>query len=197
APADTAPPEAPPSSVPAPAPTAPAPTEAAPPPPPPPELPVSAFYPVTVIGESVTLGAAPALQAHWGHTVQIDAIEARQFDEGVAAIEAFAAEGRLTPVVVVHLGNNGVAPPGALDRMVAAVGPERRLVLVSVRVPRRWEGQVNDEILRVVHAHPNVVLADWNLASASEPGLLVEDGVHLTRRGQEVYRDLVVAAAGG
>ncbi len=197
APADTAPPEAPPSSVPAPAPTAPAPTEAAPPPPPPPELPVSAFYPVTVIGESVTLGAAPALQAHWGHTVQIDAIEARQFDEGVAAIEAFAAEGRLTPVVVVHLGNNGVAPPGALDRVVAAVGPERRLVLVSVRVPRRWEGQVNDEILRVVHAHPNVVLADWNLASASEPGLLVEDGVHLTRRGQEVYRDLVVAAAGG
>ena len=176
--------------------TAPAPSEAAPPPPPP-ELPVSAFYPVTVFGESVTLGAAPALQAHWTHTVQIDAVEARQVEDGVAAIEAFAAEGRLTPVVVVHLGNNGAAPPGALDRVVAAVGPERRLVLATVRVPRRWEGQVNDEVLRVVHAHPNVVLADWRLASTSEPGLLVEDGVHLTRRGQEVYRDLIVAAAGG
>ena len=175
---------------------APAPAEAAPPPPPP-ELPVSAFYPVTVFGESVTLGAAPALQAHWNHTVQIDAVEARQFEDGVAAIEAFAAEGRLTPVVVVHLGNNGVAPPGALDRVVAAVGPERRLVLLTVRVPRRWEGPVNEEVLRVVQAHPNVVLADWYAASASEPGLLVDDGVHLTRRGQEVYRDLVVAAAGG
>ena len=175
---------------------APAPADAAPPPPPP-ELPVSAYYPVTVFGESVTLGAAPALQAHWNHTVQIDAVEARQFEDGVAAIEAFAAEGRLTPVVVVHLGNNGVAPPGALDRVVAAVGPERRLVLLTVRVPRRWEGQVNEEVLRVVQAHPNVVLADWYAASASEPGLLVDDGVHLTRRGQEVYRDLVVAAAGG
>ncbi len=182
----------------APAPTAPAPTTTvAAPAPPPPELPASAFYPVTVIGESVTLGAAPALQGHWGHTVQIDAVESRQFDEGVAAIEAFAAEGRLTPVVVVHLGNNGAAPPGALDRVVAAVGPERRLVLVSVRVPRRWEGQVNEEVLRTVAAHPNVVLADWNTVSASEPGLLIEDGVHLTRRGQEVYRDLVVRTAGG
>ena len=162
-----------------------------------PSSPASAFHPVTVIGESVTLGAAPALQAHWGHTVQIDAVESRQFEEGVAAIERFAAEGRLTPVVVVHLGNNGAAPPGALDRVVAAVGPERRLVLVSVRVPRRWEAQVNDEVGRTVLAHPNVVHADWHVVSASEPGLLIEDGVHLTRRGQEVYRDMVVRAAGG
>src|SRR5690606_5744766 len=90
---------------------APAPADAAAPPP---DLPVSAFYPVTVFGESVTLGPAPALRAHWNHTVQIEAVEARQFEDGVAAIEAFAAQGRLTPVVVVHLGNNGIAPPGAL-----------------------------------------------------------------------------------
>ncbi len=182
--------------------TAPADGEQAAPPttapaPPQPELPASAFHPVTVIGESVTLGAAPAIQAHWGHTVQIDAVESRQFEDSVAAVERFAAEGRLTPVVVVHIGNNGAAPPGALDRVVAAVGPERRLVLLSVRVPRRWEGQVNDEVGRVVAAHPNVVLADWYVVSASKPGLLIEDGVHLTRRGQEVYRDLVVGAAGG
>jgi peptidoglycan/LPS O-acetylase OafA/YrhL len=189
---DTTPP---PTSAPAADPAAP-PTTAAPTPPPP-ELPASAYYPVTVVGESVTLGAAPALQAHWGHTVQIDAVEARQFEDGVRAIEAFAAEGRLTPVVVVHLGNNGVAPPGALERVVAAVGPERRLVLVSVRVPRRWEGQVNGEVLRTVAAHPNVLLADWNTTSASEPGLLIDDGVHLTARGHEVYRDLIVQVTGG
>jgi peptidoglycan/LPS O-acetylase OafA/YrhL len=177
--------------------TAPAPPPTTAPPAPAPELPASAFHPVTVIGESVTLGAAPALQAHWGHTVQIDAVESRQYEEGVAAIETFAAEGRLTPVVVVHLGNNGIAPPGALDRVVAAVGPERRLVLVTVRVPRRWEGQVNEEVLRTVQAHPNVVLADWYAVSASEPDLLIDDGVHLTRRGQEVYRDLIVSVSGG
>lgn len=191
--APTSPSDSTPAPTAAPEATAPAPA----PPPPAGEPPASAFYPVTVIGESVTLGAAPALQAHWGHTVQIDAVESRQFEDGVRAIEAFAAEGRLTPVVVAHLGNNGAAPPGSLERVVAAVGPERRLVLVSVRVPRRWEGQVNDEVLRVVAAHPNVLLADWNTVSASEPGLLIDDGVHLTRRGQEVYRDLIVRTAGG
>ncbi len=153
--------------------------------------------PFTVVGESVTLGAAQALQAQWGEAVQIDAVEGRQFDDGVQVVEALAGAGRLTPVVILHLGNNGVAPQGSLDRAVTAVGPDRRLVLVSVRVPRRWEGQVNGEILRAVDQHPNVVLADWNTVSASEPGLLVDDGVHLTARGQQVYRDLVVQVASG
>jgi peptidoglycan/LPS O-acetylase OafA/YrhL len=188
--------------TPDPAPTPP-PAAAEPTPPPPPTtapvapLPSAATSAVTVVGESVTLGAAPALQAHWGQHVQIDAVEGRQFLDSVTIIEALAAAGRLTPVVVVHLGNNGIAPPGAFDRVVAAVGPERRLVVVSVRVPKRWEGQVNDEVVRVVAEHPNTVLADWNTASASEPGLLIGDGVHLTARGQQAYRDLLVAAAGG
>jgi len=177
------------------APAAAAPTTA--PPDPTAGLPASASSAVTVVGESVTLGAARALQQQWGQHVQIDAVEGRQFDDGVKVVEWLASAGRLTPVVILHIGNNGAAPPGSLDRAVAAVGPERRLVLVSVRVPKRWEGQVNAEILRVVDQHPNVLLADWNTASASEPGLLVGDGVHLSSRGQEVYRDLLVRVAGG
>jgi len=182
-------------------PPAPVPTTPTPPTPTPtdplPAYPASAFNAVTIIGESVTLGAAGAIQAHWGPHVQIDAVEGRQFHEGVQVLEALAAAGRLTPVVILHLGNNGASPPEWWDRAVAAVGPDRRLVVVSVRVPRRWEGQVNGEVLRVVSSRPNAVLADWNTVSASEPGLLIADGVHPTRRGVEVYRDLLVRTAGG
>jgi len=162
-----------------------------------PAYPPSAFNAVTIIGESVTLGAAGAIQAHWGPHVQIDAVEGRQFHEGVQVLEGLAAAGRLTPVVILHLGNNGVSPPEWWDRAVAAVGPARRLVVVSVRVPKRWEGQVNGEVLRITSQHPNAVLADWNTVSSSEPGLLIGDGVHPTRRGVEVYRDLLVRTAGG
>jgi len=189
APGDTSATTAPATTVPA-AP-APSPTD------PLPAYPPSAYNAVTIIGESVTLGAAGAIQAHWGPHVQIDAVEGRQFPEGVQVLEALAAAGRLTPVVILHLGNNGVAPPEWWDRAVAAVGPERRLVVVSVRVPKRWEAQVNGEVLRVVGQHPNAVLADWNTVSASEPGLLIADGVHPTRRGVEVYRDLLVRTSGG
>jgi len=184
------------TTVPAPGPTVP-PTTVPAPTDPLPGYPAAAFNAVTIIGESVTLGAARALQERWGEHVQIDAVEGRQFHDGVAVLEGLAAAGRLTPVVILHLGNNGVAQPEWWDRAVAAVGPERRLVVVSVRVPKRWEAQVNGEVLRIVHQHPNAVLADWNTVSASEPGLLIADGVHPTRRGIEVYRDLLVRTAGG
>lgn len=150
---------------------------------------------VTVIGESVTLGAAPELQHHYGERVQIDAVEGRSFEDSVELVEALAEAGRLTPTVIVHIGNNGAAPPGALDRVADAVGEQRRLVLVSVRVPRRWEDQVNGEIHRQVVGSPAVLLADWRQLTHHEDGLLTSDGVHLTRKGRLRYRDLLVDVA--
>lgn len=172
-----------------------APPPAETPSPPPPKIDPAAVKQVTLVGESVTLGAAPDLQEYYGERIQMDAVEGRSFADGVELIEGLAAHGRLTPWVIVHIGNNGAAPPGALDRVVAAVGPERRLILVNVRVPRRWEDQVNGEIARVVGQHANVVLADWWTLTHEEPGLLVDDGVHLTRQGRVRYRDLLIAKA--
>ncbi len=146
---------------------------------------------VTIVGESVTLGGAGRLQELYGQRVQIDAAEGRSFDDGVARIEALSAEGRLTPYVVVHMGNNGVVPGGALERIVAAVGPDRRLVFVNVRVPRRWEQQVNGELARIVGQTPNAQLVDWNAVANNEPGLLTSDGVHLTKAGEERYAALL------
>ncbi len=150
---------------------------------------------ITVIGESVTLGGAPELQAHWGDRVQIDAAEGRSFEDSVRVVEWLASVDRLTSTVILHIGNNGIAPAGALDRVVAAVGYDRRLVLVSVKVPRRWEGQVNGEILRFVDHYDHVVLADWNTLASVEDGLLHDDGVHLSPQGRLRYRDLLAGAA--
>lgn len=172
APATTAPPA-----------TVPPTTTSAPAPPPPPV----GTEGITVVGESVTLGAEGAIRGHYGNRLQFDAVEGRQASESIEAIERMAAEQRLTPIVVVHIGNNGVLPPGGLDRVVAAAGPERQLVLVTVRVPRRWEGPVNDEVRRVAAEAPNAALADWHHIANNEPGLLIDDGVHLTAAGQHRY----------
>ncbi len=152
---------------------------------------------VTIVGDSVLVGAARSIDTHWGRRVQIDAAESRQVLDGVEVIEWLAAHGRLTPNVVVHLGTNGAVPPGAFERLMAAAGPDRRVVFVSVRVPKRWEGQVNGEVPRMVREHPNAILADWNLWSDSEDDLLIDDGVHPTPRGIEVYRDLLVRSVDG
>ena len=151
---------------------------------------------VTIIGESVTVGAAPELKRLYGPRIQIDAVESRSFSDGAAVIEALAAAGRLTPTVVVHMGNNGAVPEGGLDRIATAIGPDRRTVFVTVRVPRRWEAQVNDAISRHVAQHDNSVLADWYALSGAEPEVLGDDGVHLTPAGRRRYSELILSVTG-
>jgi hypothetical protein len=67
-------------------------------------------------------------------------------------------------------------------------------VLVTVFVPRRWEGEVNDALNAAVARHPNARLADWRSVAASEPGLTAGDGYHLNPTGAERYADVVTAA---
>ena len=151
---------------------------------------------VTIVGESVTLGAAPALQAAYGQRVQIDAVEGRSFDDGIAVIEHLAAAGRLTPNVVVHLGNNGAVPEDGLNRIAAAVGLERKLVLTTVFVDRRWQGQVNEKVLAFVANCDTCALANWHDLVAQDRGLTTHDGVHLTDAGERRYVELMLSVTG-
>ncbi|MDZ7675278.1 MAG: acyltransferase family protein [Acidimicrobiales bacterium] len=146
---------------------------------------------ITVIGESVTLGAAHALSGVWGPRVRVDAVESRRSSDGIGRVEQLAAENQLSPTVFVHIGNNGAIPPGGFERIAAAAGPDRQVVLITVRVPRRWEAQVNGELRRVADAHEHVYVADWNAVANGEEGLLLDDGVHLTQAGTARYAELL------
>ena len=175
APATTLPAAAVPAPAPAPAPAAPA-----------------GFPPTTAIGDSVLVGAADALAARMGPSLAVDAVIGRQMEEADELVAAIAAEGRLGQVVLLHLGNNGPFTAEQIDQVFAAIGPDRTVLLVNVLVPRRWEGEVNDQLAAAVSRHPNAVLVDWRSLVTSEPGLTREDGFHLTANGAERYADLVV-----
>lgn len=161
----------------------PAPRPPAPPEPPPP------FPAVTAVGDSVMLGAGEPLR-RLGPRVAVDAEVGRSVPEGISRIRRLAVQGSLAEVVVVHLGNNGPMRDGQFDEIMRAIGADRRALFVDVTVPRRWEGQVNDELRAGVARHPNASLVDWATAS-DEPGLLADDGLHVTVRGAERYADAV------
>lgn len=163
----------------APAPAAPAPTG-------------PTYLPVTAIGDSVLVGAAQSLAARMGPAFAVDAAVGRQMPDAVALIGDLAARGELRPVVLLHLGNNGPFTAEQIDAVFAAVGPERTVLLVNVLVPRRWEGEVNDQLAAATGRHPNAVLVDWRSLVTSEPGLTRDDGYHLSASGAERYADLVV-----
>ena len=180
-----APPTAPPEGAPAVAPTVPG-TAAAPPATP--GAPIGGF---TAIGDSVLVGAAPALSARLAGAVTVDAAIGRQMGEAPAILQGLDAQGLLGQTVLVHLGNNGPFTPEQIDEVFAVLG-DRTVLLVNVMVPRRWEGEVNDLLVQAAARHPNAVLVDWWSLVTSEPGLTREDGYHLTPAGAERFVDLVV-----
>lgn len=150
---------------------------------------------VSVIGESVTLGAVNQLRGYYGDRMGIDAQEGRRASESIAVLQKLSGEGMIAPTVILHIGNNGAISSDSFDAAYAAVGPDRTLVLVKIRVPLRWEAQVNGEIDRLASMHSNVVVADWNAVANAEPGLLTDDGVHLSGAGRERYTQVIAAAA--
>ena len=149
--------------------------------------------PVTIVGESVTLGARAELERRLPVST-VNAEISRDFVKSVDVVELLAAGQLLQPTVLVHIGNNGAIPDGELGRLLAAVG-ERRLIVTTVSVPRRWEQQVNSKLVNFANSHDNVELLDWQAVVAAEAGLLF-DGVHLTKPGIQRYAAVLVDAIG-
>ena len=150
------------------------------------------YVSTTAIGDSVLVGAAPALSGRMGTSLAVDAVVGRQMEEAGELIATIAAEGRLGQVVLLHLGNNGPFTAEQIDEVIATIGTDRTVLLVNVLVPRRWEGEVNDQLAAAAARHPNAALIDWRSLVTSEPGLTRDDGFHLTANGAERYADLVV-----
>ena len=149
--------------------------------------------PITGIGDSVMLGAAQALTARLGPSMRVEAQVGRQMVDTPDLVAELARDGRLGEVVVLHLGANGPFPDEALDEIVDNAG-NRKILLLNVKVPRRWEGEVNDRILAAARRHRRVTVVDWRQVADAEPGLLTRDGYHLTPVGQQRYTDLVAEA---
>jgi peptidoglycan/LPS O-acetylase OafA/YrhL len=168
---------------------APAPT-AAPAPPPLPAGPAPGTVTVTAIGDSVMLGAAGPLKARLGETSAIDAKVSRQFRDGVALVASLRQEGRLAPVVVVHLGTNGPPTPADVDAMMAAAAAAR-VLLVTVRVNRSWSDETNAVLTASPARHPKAALVDWSAHSTSHPEWFHSDGIHLTPAGADAYAALI------
>ena len=152
----------------------------------------AAYTSTTAVGDSVMVGAAPALARRMGSSVAVDAAVGRQMGDAARLVAGMAADGRLGRVVLVNLGANGPFSAEEVEALVAAAGPDRLVLLVNVVVPRRWEAEVNEQIDAAAARHANVEVVDWRSLALHEQGLLREDGYHLSANGAERYTDLVV-----
>ncbi len=147
---------------------------------------------VTTIGDSVMLGAAAHLYANIA-SVDVHAAVSFQASAGVGLIGQLASSGQLGDIVVIHLGNNGTFSAGELDQMMTSLAAVERVILLTVKVPRSWEGSVNTMLSTNVGRYPNAVVADWRGASAAHPEYFWTDSIHLRPEGALAYTSLILA----
>jgi hypothetical protein len=148
---------------------------------------------VLAIGDSVMIGAAKQLRSVIGD-IEVDAKVSRQAVTTVKLVRARRDAGQLGDVVVIHIGTNGPFSAQRFDEIMAQLVNVRRVVVVTVKVPRRWEAPNNNMLIEGVTRYPNAVLVDWRAASADHPELFWRDGIHLRPAGARLYVDLIAAA---
>jgi len=150
--------------------------------------------PVSAYGDSVVLGARATIAAAFpgGH---MDAVEGRQADPILRDVERDAHAHRVQPLVVIHVGDNGLIGAGELRRALGALHGARRVIVLNLHVHRPWEGPNNRTIARVAPGFDNVRVLDWHTVAGRHRGWLFDDQIHLTKSGAAGYAALLVQAA--
>ena len=148
------------------------------------------------MGDSVMLGAAMTMLDSMDG-IDIDAAVSRQSQDGINLLQSRRDAGQLGPTVIVHIGNNGVFTGKHFDDIMQVLGSERRVIFLTLKVPRSWEGPNNAAIIEGAKRYKNVTLIDWRALTANRPDLFWGDGMHLRPEGAQYYTDLIIAAIRG
>lgn len=148
--------------------------------------------PITAVGDSVMLAAAPTLQTTFPN-ISINAEVSRQPGQVAPILRADAASGQLANTVVIGIGTNG-ALGNALSTIRTVIGPTRTLVLVTAHGDRSWIPSVNTTIRSCAAATPYTKIADWNNAINSHDDLLASDGIHPGSAGARIYAQTILTA---
>ncbi len=149
------------------------------------------------LGDSVMSGAAPALFSRFDG-IYLEATPNLQWRDAPGMVDRLLRDGVMRPVVVLSFGTNaGLESQESIDALRATLdtlGPERRVVLVDVVGISFWVPSTNQTLRSIAAEYPNAIVADWNTATANNPGLLHDDRTHPNMAGIEVYTDVVSSA---
>ena len=150
---------------------------------------------VLMIGDSVTAGAQPGIQAALPNAY-IDGVVSRQFYtfQDVYAQDSANYD---PSVVICALGTNGlIRDPQQVQDVINAVGG-KPIYFVTVRVPLELQDRNNQTIRDVCAQNDNAGVIDWNGTSEGHSEYLVDDGAHLTQAGIDTYAALIRQAICG
>jgi peptidoglycan/LPS O-acetylase OafA/YrhL len=144
---------------------------------------------ILAIGDSVMIDIAPNLQKLFPD-ITIDAKIGRQVSQTIKLAPGYADFNHPDKAVIIQLGTNGYFTNHQMDTLLSAFS-QAHIYLVNTRVPRSWEGKVNQALYKKSQEYENVTLIDWHSEAIDHPEYFAADGVHLLPKGIETLTDLI------
>ena len=150
---------------------------------------------VTTVGDSVMLGASPALKEALPQDAIVDAKESRQVVAAKKIIKHLKKKNKLGHIVVLALGTNGPFKESLGQELIDSIGEDRRIYWVNVYGPTiQWEDDSNKAIKSVAESNDNVTLINWNSYAKDHEDWFYQDGIHLKPSGQPEYAKMILSA---
>ena len=141
---------------------------------------------VLLVGDSVSLGAEAEFQRVFPNGWMNSEV-GRQLGTGLDVYNQCVADGHGAGVVVFALGNNGVAREDQVRALIDAAGADKKVYLVTTRVPLPLQDVNNELFWNVAAQYDNVQVIDWYGESAGHDEYFWDDGTHLRPEGAEAY----------
>ena len=152
---------------------------------------------VFIVGDSVSLGAQPAIAARLGSVgwqVNQWSVQSLHTWQASAVIDSFKAVGGIGDVVFVQLGTNDGSDPALfaseIDGVMQHLQDVPRVYWVNMRYFRDWVPAANAVIAAAATRWPNVRVVDWFGLSTPNPSFVYGDGYHLNPIGQAAMAEL-------
>lgn len=147
---------------------------------------------VTMVGDSVLLGASPSILAVQPDYV-IDAKVGRQLVQSGSVLDSLEAQGLLRQTVVMELGTNGAFSVEKGQELINRLGSGRTIYWVTVYGRELgWQEESNATIRQLAAQNENVHIIDWSQAVSGHPEWLCGDGIHLSVAGRDAYANIVL-----
>lgn len=146
---------------------------------------------ISVIGDSVFLGAAPAFQKLQNNVV-IDAKVSRQVYQGLDVAKKLYKKNKLGDTVIISLGTNGKFNPATGQELIDYIGADRTIFWVNAYgKDLNFQKEVNQTIREMVKKNRNVHLISWAEEGKKHPDWFYQDGIHLNTKGQEGFAKFI------
>lgn len=142
---------------------------------------------ISVIGDSVFLGAAPSFKKLFPQAA-IDAKVSRQVRHGLEIAKKLEKKGKLADVVIISLGTNGTFNSATGQELIDYLGAERTIYWIDAYGQKLdIQKEVNRTIHQLVKKNANVHLIPWSQEGKKHPGWFYQDGTHLNLKGQRGF----------